>query len=183
MGEKSSENLLSQIDASKERGLARLLNALSIRHVGARTAALLAEHFGTMEALQAASVEEISEVEEVGPIIAQSIYNFLHDKFGDAAIRELKELGVKMEVAEPPPGEQESDALAGKTIVVTGTLENYSRPEIEELIRRHGGKAASSVSKKTDFVIAGDSAGSKLDKAKSLGVRVLSEKEFVAMLE
>jgi DNA ligase (NAD+) len=183
MGSKSSENLLSQIEASKERGLARLLNALSIRHVGARVATVLAEHFGTMDALMAASAEQIGEVEEIGPIIAQSVYDFLHSKSGAAAVRELKELGVKMEVAEPPLGEQVSDALAGKTIVVTGTLENYSRPEIEELIRRHGGRAASSVSKKTDFLVAGEEAGSKLDKAKALGVRVLSEKQFIKMLE
>ncbi len=182
MGQRSSEKLVEQISASRERGLARLLNGLSIRHVGARTAAVLAEHFGSMDRLMAASVEQISEVEEVGSVIAQSIYDFLHSKHGSAAIKELASLGVKMD--QPAVGgEKLSDALAGKTIVVTGTLERFSREEIEDLIRRHGGRAASSVSKKTSFVVAGGEAGSKLEKAQALGVSVISEGEFLAMLE
>jgi DNA ligase (NAD+) len=183
MGRKSSENLLAGIAASRDRGLARLLNALSIRHVGVRVATVLAERFRSMDALLAADAEQISQVEEIGPIIAQSVHDFLHGPFGAAAIQELKDLGLKMDLAGPPPGEQLSDALAGKMIVVTGTLEKYTRPEIEDLIRRHGGRAASSVSKKTDFVVAGENAGSKLDKAKTLGVKVVTEKEFAEIVD
>jgi DNA ligase (NAD+) len=144
---------------------------------------VLAEHFGSMDRLTAASVEQISEVEEVGAVIAQSIYDFLHSKHGSAAIKELASLGVRMEQPRAAGGEKLSDSLGGKTIVVTGTLEKFSREEIEDLIRRHGGRAASSVSKKTSFVVAGAEAGSKLDKAQALGVKVISEEEFRAMLE
>src|SRR5207248_85814 len=127
------------------------------------------------------SVEQISEVEEIGQIIAQAIYDFLHSKHGAAAIDELKGLGVRMDLPAGAEGEKLSDALAGKTLVVTGALEKFSREEIEDLIRRHGGRAASSVSKKTSYVVAGEEAGSKLAKAQSLGVPVISEKEFLAM--
>jgi len=183
MGQRSSEKLVEQIAASRERGLARLLNALAIRHVGARTAAVLAEHFGTMDRLMAASVEQISEVEEIGPVIAQSIYNFLHSEHGSSAIKELASLGVRMDLPEAGGGEKLSNRLAGKTIVVTGTLERFKREEIEDLIRRHGGRVASSVSGKTSFLVAGAEAGSKLAKAQSLGVKVLSEAEFLEMIE
>jgi DNA ligase (NAD+) len=182
MGRKSSEKLIEQIAASRERGLARLLNALSIRHVGARTATVLAEHFGSMDKLLAADVEQISEVEEIGSIIAQSIYAFLHSEHGAAAVRELKSLGVRMDLPQAAASEKLSDTLAGKTIVVTGTLERFSREEIEDLIRRHGGRAASSVSGKTAYVVAGTEAGSKLAKAQKLGVPVLSEKDFLGLL-
>jgi DNA ligase (NAD+) len=180
MGRKSADNLLDGIEASKNRGLARLLNALSIRHVGARVAAVLAEHFGSMEKLLAASVEELSEVNEIGPIIAQSIYEFLHGQFGKETIGDLESLGVKMTAEKAAGG---SAKLAGKTLVVTGTLVKYSRDEIEELIARHGGRAASSVSKSTDYLVAGEKAGSKLDKAKQLGVKVMTEDEFEEMLK
>jgi DNA ligase (NAD+) len=183
MGRKSSEKLVEQIAASRERGLARLLGALSIRHVGARTAAVLAEHFGSMDKLRAASVEQISEVEEVGPVIAQSIHDFLQSEHGAAAIQELASLGVRMDQPSGTAGDKLSDALAGKTIVVTGTLEQFSREEIEDLIRRHGGRAGSSVSGKTAYVVAGAEAGSKLAKAQKLGVPVLSESEFLEMIE
>jgi DNA ligase (NAD+) len=181
MGKKSAENLLKQIEASKSRGLARLLNALSIRHVGNRVAAVLAEHFGLIEALEAASIDELSDVMEIGPVIAQSVYDFLHSDFGRHTIGDLKQLGVDMTApkkAAPAAG----GALAGKTLVITGTLEKYKRDEIEELIARHGGRAASSVSKKTDYVVAGKEAGSKLAKAQQLGVKVLSEEEFEELL-
>jgi DNA ligase (NAD+) len=181
MGQKSSENLLAGVAASKNRGLARLLTAIAIRHVGTRVASLLAQHFGTMERLQAASVEELSAVPEIGPVIAQSVYDFLHGEFGRATIADLASAGVSMEA---PASERVAmnGALAGKTVVVTGTLVKYKRDEIEGLITRHGGRAASSVSKKTDFVVAGENAGSKLAKAQELGVRVLSEQEFEDML-
>jgi len=181
MGKRSSENLLAGIEASKDRGLARLLNALSIRHVGTNVARVLAEYFGTMEALRNASVEQISEINEIGPVIAQSVCEFLASEFGRETIDDLAALGVGMEVPQVA-GQERSQILAGKTLVVTGTLVKYSRDEINELIVRHGGKAASSVSSKTDYVVAGEKAGSKLAKAESLGVKVLTEDEFEGLL-
>ncbi len=181
MGRKSADNLLEGIEASKGRGLARLLNALSMRHVGARVATVLAEHFGLMDDLMAAREEELSEVNEIGPIIAESVYSFLHSPFGKETISDLKSLGVKMKSTAPARGKRR--ALEGKTIVVTGTLKNYSRDQIEELISQHGGHAASSVSKKTDYVVAGENAGSKLDKAKQLGVSVITENEFELLIK
>ncbi len=181
MGRKSSENLLAGIEASKDRGLARLLNALAIRHVGARVATVLAEQFASMDALTAASVEELSAINEIGPIIAQSVHDFLHSKHGRHSIGDLGRMGVKMESAQPA-GEV-SRVLEGKTLVVTGALQKYARDEINALIERHGGRAASSVSSKTDYVVAGEKAGSKLAKAQKLGVPVLTEDEFEALLE
>ena len=128
----------------------------------------------------AATVEQLSETNEIGPIIAQSVFDFLHSKFGTETIADLKGVGVKMESAAASGG---SRALEGKTLVVTGTLQKYSRDEIEELITRHGGHAASSVSKNTDYLVAGEKAGSKLDKARSLGVKVISEEEFERLLK
>jgi DNA ligase (NAD+) len=179
MGQKSSENLLAGIEASKGRGLARLLNALAIRHVGTRVAAVLAEEFRSMDALRAAGVEELSRVNEIGPVIAQSVYDWLHSDFGRETIEDLQQIGVSMHQVAAP---RAARTLEGKTLVVTGTLQRYTRDEIEELIARHGGRAASSVSKKTDFVVAGSEAGSKLAKARELGVRVLTEDEFERLL-
>jgi DNA ligase (NAD+) len=181
MGRKSSENLLAGIAASKSRGLARLLNALAIRHVGQRVAMVLAEHFGSLDAMTAASVEQLAEVEEIGPIIAASVYDFLHSEMGQRICGELASLGIDM--TSPRKERKPAGALAGKTIVVTGTLVRYSRDEIEGLITEHGGRAASSVSKKTDFVVAGAEAGKKLDKARALGVRIIDEAEFERMLD
>ena len=179
MGKKSSENLLAGLAASKGRGLARLLNALAIRHVGARVATVLADHFGSMKALIEASEEQLSEVNEIGPIIAKSVHQFLHSNSGRETIDELDELGIKMTAPRAKvAAAAESGPLAGKTIVVTGTLAHYGREEIEELITQLGGRAASSVSKNTDFVVAGEKAGSKLDKAHKLGVKVFTEAQF-----
>jgi DNA ligase (NAD+) len=179
MGRKSSEKLLEGIEASKDRGLARLLNALSIRHVGTRVATVLAERFGSMDALLAASAEQLGETNEIGPIIAQSVYDFLHSDFGVKTIEDLKAAGVQMEAAAAGG----SQVLAGKTLVVTGTLAKYGRDEIEALIKQHGGRAASSVSKNTDYLVAGEKAGSKLAKAQELGVKVLTEQEFEDLLQ
>jgi DNA ligase (NAD+) len=179
MGKKSSANLIAEIAGSKDRGLARLLNGLSIRHVGTRVATILAEHFGSIEKLAAAEVDEISDVEEIGEIIAQSVYDYLHGEYGRRVVAQLKELGLDMTA---DVAEQTSEALAGKAIVVTGTLERYTRDEIKDLIKSHGGRATSSVSKKTDLVVAGRDAGSKLEKANKLGIRVVSEHEFEAMI-
>lgn len=180
MGKKSSENLIKGIQNSKSRGLEALLNALSIRHVGQRVAQILAQHFGTMEALQQASLEELSRVPEIGDIIAKSVYDFLHSEHGRQTIDELRARGVSMEAKTKKPV---GGKLEGKTLVVTGTLERYKRDEIEKLIEAHGGRAASSVSKKTDYLVAGADAGSKLAKAQELGVKILSEEDFEQLLE
>ncbi len=180
MGRKSADNLLNGIEASKDRGLARLLNGLSIRHVGSRVAAVLAERFGSIDALMAASVEQLSETNEIGPIIAESVYDFLHSKFGTETIEDLKSVGVRMEAAAQAGG---SRVLEGKTLVVTGTLSGYTREEIQDLIARHGGRAASSVSSKTDYVVAGENPGSKLAKARELGIPALDQEAFEKLLK
>ncbi|MFO7901793.1 MAG: NAD-dependent DNA ligase LigA [Pirellulaceae bacterium] len=182
MGNKSAENLIHAIATSKSRGLARLLNALSIRHVGVRVAMVIADHFGNMDALRNASLEELSGIDEVGPTIAKSVYGFLHDAEGAAIIAELEELGVLMETPQTAEA-QTQHVLKDKTIVLTGTLNKYTRDGIQALIERLGGRAASSVSRKTDFVVAGEKAGSKLTKARQLGVPVLTETEFEQLVE
>jgi len=181
MGKKSSENLLAGIAASKDRGLARLLAALSIRHVGARVAAVLAENFRDMSELEAADVERLSQINEIGEIIARSVYDFLHSEHGRGAINDLRSAGVNME-SKAKPAEVAAGPLAGKTFVVTGTLAKYGRDDVEALIAQLGGRATSSVSKNTDYVLAGEKAGSKLDKAKKLGVTVIDEAEFERMI-
>ncbi|MCA9248327.1 MAG: NAD-dependent DNA ligase LigA [Planctomycetales bacterium] len=181
MGAKSAENLISAIQASKNRGLERLLAALSIRHVGTRVAMLLARHFGTIDALHSASVESLGDVDEIGPIIAESVYQFLHSDFGQHVIDDLRSEGVSMEALERDTASGQG-VLAGKTLVVTGTLSKYTRDEIQALISQHGGRASSSVSKNTDYLVAGEKAGSKLAKANQLGVQVLNEDEFVQLL-
>jgi DNA ligase (NAD+) len=184
MGKKSAQKLLANIEASKSRGLARLLNALSIRHVGARVATTIAEHFGSMDDLLAASEEDLSNVEDVGQVIAESVYRFLHSKHGERAVCRLRDAGVDMTAPRKTPATSATAGpLSGKTLVVTGTLQKYKRDEIEQLIAQHGGRAASSVSKNTDYLVAGEKAGSKLDKARQLGVRVISESEFESLLD
>lgn len=181
MGKKSSENLLTEIEKSKDRGLARLLNALSIRHVGARVASVLAERFASLTELEQASSETLAETPEIGDIIARSVYDFLHSDSGQRVIAHLREAGVRMEMPRTA-ADSARRALQGKTLVVTGTLARYSREQIQQLIEQQGGRAASSVSKKTDFVVAGDKAGSKLDKARELGVAVITEDEFDTLI-
>jgi DNA ligase (NAD+) len=183
MGTKSAQKLIANIEASKSRGLARLLNALCIRHVGARVATTIAEHFGSMDALLEASEEELADVEDVGPVIANSVHRFLHGEHGKRAVRRLCEAGVDMTAPKKLVATAATAGpLSGKTLVVTGTLEKYTRQEIEELIEQHGGRAASSVSKSTDYLVAGEKAGSKLDKARKLNVRVISESEFEQLI-
>jgi DNA ligase (NAD+) len=183
MGKKSAQKLLANIEGSKSRGLARLLNALCIRHVGARVAATIAEHFGSMDDLLAASEEDLANVEDVGPVIAESVFRFLHSEHGKKAVRRLRDAGADMTAPKKSPvTAATAGPLSGKTVVVKGTLEKYTREEIETLIEQHGGRATNSVSKSTDFVVAGEKAGSKLDKARSLGVRVISEAEFDEMI-
>lgn len=184
MGKKSAEKLLAGIEASKGRGLARLLSALSIRHVGQRVGRLLAEHFGSIAALQAASEESLAEVNEIGPAIAASIHEYLQSEYGQQTIADLQQLGLKLEeeVKRIAAASGGSGALAGKTLVVTGTLSKYKRNEIEALITQHGGRAAGSVSAKTDYLVAGADAGSKLEKANKLGVPVISEADFDVLI-
>ncbi|MEW6249510.1 MAG: NAD-dependent DNA ligase LigA [Planctomycetota bacterium] len=183
MGEKSAQNLLDGIEASKRQPLARLLAALGIRHVGTNTAELLAERFGDIDALMAASADELQRVEGIGPEVAKSVYEWFSSDTARDTIAALRAAGLNMTQprrARPAAG---ASPIAGKTFVVTGTLANYARSEVENKIKQRGGKVASSVSKKTDYVLAGDSPGSKLEKARTLGVRVLTEAEFEELLE
>ena len=181
MGEKSVDNLLAGIEQSKQQPLARLVAALNIRHVGTNTADLLAQHFATMDALLAADEAALQEVEGIGPEVSASLRQWFDSETGRRTIAELKAVGVKM--SQPQARRRGAGGtLAGKTVVVTGTLSKYSRSEAETLIKDHGGKATGSVSKNTDYVVAGESPGSKLDKARALGIPVLSEAEFEGLL-
>jgi DNA ligase (NAD+) len=179
MAEKSAQNLLDEIAASKNNGLARLIYALGIRMVGERTAQLLAEHFGSMDKLAEASEEELTGVTEVGPKVAEGILEFFSEAANRRLIEHLRAVGVNMReelhVAK-------STKFAGMTFVFTGTLAHRTREEAEALVAAHGGKAASSVSKKTSYVVAGADPGSKHDKAKSLGVEILNEAQFEKLL-
>ena len=180
MGRKSATALVEQIAASRSRGLVRVLNALGIRHVGPRVAALVCERFPTIEALAAASVDELAAVPEIGPVIAATVHEWLASAVGRRTIAGLRDAGVVLEVAAETRAA--GGPLAGKTVVVTGTLAGLSRQEAEEAIRRAGGRAASSVSKKTDYLVAGAEAGSKLASARTLGVPVVDEAGFRDLL-
>ena len=176
MGEKSAANVIESIKGSTERGLDRLLAGINIRHVGTHVAQLLARSFGSLDALAAATKEAMLEVNGIGDVIADSVFDFFHSKAGQALVQELKTVAIDPtnEVVATPAG-----PLAGKTIVVTGSLVKLKRQEIEELVVKLGGRAAGSVSKKTSFVVAGADAGSKLDKARQLGVEVITEDDFL----
>ncbi|WP_026840100.1 NAD-dependent DNA ligase LigA [Citrifermentans bremense] len=179
MGKKLAENLLNSIAASKERELSRLIFALGIRHVGEHTAKLLASAFGSIENLAAASEEELTSIREVGPQVAASIADFFKSEENLEVLRELKEHGVNPKAEEKRVGGR----FTGKTFVFTGALEKFTRDEAKKMVELEGGHAAGSVSKKTDYVVAGADAGSKLDKAQQLGVRVLSEDEFLELMQ
>ncbi|NLX07977.1 MAG: NAD-dependent DNA ligase LigA [Phycisphaerae bacterium] len=181
MGQKSAQNLVKAITASKTRDLPRVMGALNIQHVGITTAELLAKHFRTMDALMDASLESLEAVPDVGPVVAQSIHDFFRTDHGRQAVNHLRDAGVNMRLIAEPTAPAASP-IAGKTLVVTGTLEKFSRNEIEALIKKLGGKAASSVSAKTHYLIAGQNAGSKLDKAKKLGVEILTEEDFLKLI-
>jgi DNA ligase (NAD+) len=181
MGRKSAQNLLDGLEASKARDLSRLLAGLAIRHVGTRTAEILAEHFASMDRLQAASVADFEAVHEIGSVMAASIHQYFADPANRRLIAELRELGLNMKSVARPAAAG-TGCLAGKTFVVTGTMQRYGRTQIEGLIKQHGGRVSSSVSKKTDFVVAGADPGSKLDKARELGVAVIGESELEGMI-
>ncbi len=177
-GEKSAKKLVDNIERSKTAELHRFIYAIGIRMIGERAAKLLADHFHSIDKLMNATTEELLEVAEVGPKVAESITFYFSVPANRARIENMQRLGVRPQFVAAATG----SALAGKTIVVTGTLNRFSRDEIHRLIEREGGKPAGSVSAKTSYVVAGEAAGTKLEKAKSLGVPVLSEDEFVAMI-
>lgn len=177
--EKSAMNIYTSIQESKTKPLNRLLTALGIRHVGKETADILSGDFATLDDIKNADVERLANIEGIGGIIAQSIYDFFHEERNVKMIEELKELGVNP-VSKVKP---KSDKLAGKTFVLTGTLQNMTRDEASAIIKSHGGKTSSSVSKKTSYVLAGENAGSKLDKAQNLGVIILTEDDFLGMIK
>ena len=180
MGEKSADNIVRAIERSKERGLAHLLYALGIRHVGIKSAEILANKFGSLDVLARASFEELTGIPEIGPKIARSIEVFFQQEQTSRLIAKLKRAGVKME--QERERENGELVLAGKVFVLTGTLPNLSRKEAEALIKKHGGKISSSVSKKTDYVVAGSDPGQKYDKAKQLGIPIISEDELLQMV-
>ncbi len=182
MGAKSASNLLEALEASKSRPLARFLHGLGIRHVGEHVAEVLARHFGTLARLREATLEELSGVHEIGPTLAASIRGAFEEPTVQALLEDLATLGVRPTEAEAAPVEAHP-FVAGKAFVFTGKLERMAREEAEALVQRLGGRASGSVSKKTDYVVAGPGAGSKRAKAEQLGVAVLSEDEFLAALE
>jgi DNA ligase (NAD+) len=180
MGAKLAQNLLEAIEKSKRISLARFIYGLGIRHVGEHLSELLAQHFRNLEALMNADEEKLLKVEEVGPTVAQSILAFFGDERNRKLIRRLREAGVTVE-EEPTPSDIRP--LTGKTFVFTGTLKNLTRSQAEALVKAAGGRVSSNVSRKTDYVVAGEESGSKLEKARTLGVKVLSEEEFGKLVQ
>ena len=178
MGDKSARNAVHAIEESRSRDLSKLLCALGIRQIGAKAAQVLARHFGSFDALAAATEEELTAIDDVGGITAKCLRQWLESPQSQDLISRLKAAGVNMECHDMPT----ADTLTGKTFVLTGTLSSLGRKEAEEAIARLGGKASGSVSKKTSYVVAGEEAGSKLRKAQELGIPVLSEAEFLAMI-
>jgi DNA ligase (NAD+) len=181
MATKSAANLIGQIEASKSRDLANLLYALGLRHVGDRTATTLARHFGALEKLSTASVEELDDIPEIGLTVAESVHDWFHDKGNIELCERLTAAGVTITSAKTSAGVD--DRFAGKQFVLTGTLESFNRDEARAAIEACGGRVSSSVSKKTDYLVAGAEAGSKLEKATALGVAVVDEAAFKKMLE
>ena len=179
MADKSAANIMDSIEKSKTQPLWRLIAALGIRNVGGQSAQILADEFGSLNALMKMDVETLTGIDGIGPVMAQSIDDYLHDNENVTIIEAMLAAGV----TPAPPKTKASNIFDGLSIVVTGTLQHHSRRDIEQMIKDHGGKAASSVSKKTAFVIAGENAGSKLEKAQKLGVEILSETDFLARIK
>ena len=181
MGAKSAENLVREIEASRGLALSRVIYGLGIRHVGDRTAGILAGYFHSMDDLMDASQAELEQVSEIGPIVGETVYRFMREVNNRELIARLGAFGLQMVSAGPPP-DRPAQVFAGQTIVVTGTLQNMTREEAKEIIEARGGRVTSSVSRKTDFVMAGADPGSKIEKATRLGIRVVEEPEFRQML-
>ena len=177
-GERSAAKLVASIEEAKGRGLARLLTALGILHVGTQTAASLAAYFGSMEKLVTATEDQLAQVPDIGPVVASSISAFFQNPKNIQLIEELKKLGVKMD----EPKQSRGEAFSGKTFVVTGTLSQFSRKEAKDAIESLGGKTTESVSKNIDYLVVGEKPGSKLDKARELGISILDEQQFIDML-
>ena len=176
----NAEKLLSALESAKNRPLWRVLVALSIRHVGPTAAQALAREFGSIDAVSGATTEELSEIDGVGDVIAESIVEWFQEDWHQEIVNKWRSAGVAMNQVASSAKPQ---TLAGKTLVVTGSLENFTRDSVTEAITERGGKAASSVSKKTDYVVVGDAPGSKAQKAEELGVKVIGEREFMTLLE
>ena len=179
MGEKSAQNLLDAIAASQNVSLARFIYALGIRNVGEHMAKVLAKAFGSLERLSQASEEELMAVEGVGPIVARSVRNFFNAESNRQTIEKLLSSGIRISTE---PDYKQKGEIAGKTFVFTGTLTNFTREEAQALVEKYGGKSASSVSKKTDYVVVGENAGSKAETARQLGVKILNEAEFLELI-
>ena len=179
---KVGRNVIEQIDRSRRADLSRLVYGLGIRHVGEKVAGTLARHFRTMQAIMDASVDTLQTAPEIGPVVAASVRSFAEEPRNRAVIEKLAAAGVNMSSQQPPPSLSTSGPLAGKTFVLTGTLESMSREEAEAAIERLGGKVSGSVSRKTSYLVVGADAGSKLEKAKILGVQTLTEAEFKALI-
>jgi DNA ligase (NAD+) len=180
MGDKSAANLLREIEGSKRAELARVIFAIGIRFVGERTAQFLADHFGSLDKLAEATKEELCEVEEVGPRVAEAILEFFHEERNRRVIEKLRQVGLRFEQQTKKP--KRAAPLAGKQFVLTGTLPNYSREDAKKMIEEAGGRVTGSVSKKTDYVVVGADPGSKLDKARELGVKTIDEAELLKLL-
>jgi DNA ligase (NAD+) len=181
MAKKSATNLLEQIEASKSRDLGQLIYALGLRHVGERTAGILAHHFGSLEKLAKATTEELDDIPEIGLTVAQSVRDWFDDDGNRELCDRLRGVGVKTELEKTSANELD-ERFAGKQFVLTGKMEGFTRDEARALIEARGGRVNSSVSKKTDYVIAGEEAGSKLDKATELGVTVMDEAGFKKLM-
>jgi DNA ligase (NAD+) len=182
MAEKSATNLLAQIEASKSRDLPQLVYGLGVRHVGERTAAILARHFRSLEALRAATVEQMDDIHEIGLTVAESVRDWFDDEGNVALCQRLREAGVRTELASGASVSAGGETFAGKQFVLTGRLETLTRDEARALIEARGGRVTSTVSKKTDYVVAGEEAGSKLEKAQALGLNVIDEAALKALL-
>jgi DNA ligase (NAD+) len=182
VGEKVAAKVVANIAKSKSQPLDRLLAGLGIRHVGNRVAHVLATSFGSLQSLGEATQEELSGANEIGPVIAASVHDFFASAAGKKTIADLKSAGLDPQMEVPSSEAAANLPLAGKTLVVTGTLKKYDRLSIEQTIVKNGGKAAGSVSKKTDYLLAGAEAGSKLDKARQLGVKIIDEEEFERLI-
>ena len=179
-GKKFAQNLVDAIEASKQNDLSKLITALGIRHVGVKASKMLARKYKTMENLMQASYDELSMIDDIGPIVANSIREFFLEDQTIDLINKLKIAGVNMKSLEE---ENQDNRFEGKTFVLTGSLEEFTRNEASEIIEKFGGKTSGTVSKKTDYVLAGEEAGSKLTKAQNLGVTIITESEFKEMIK